>query len=950
MKTNLKVFTLIVLIFTSTLIYAQQKNGQVEGTVKDVATGEVLPFASVSFLGTTNGTITNDKGFYSIGNIKPGSYKIKVTYVSYTDTTVEVHVGAGQVLVKNIALSFETTMTEEVTITAQAYGQIKAINTQISARTIKNVVSEQKIRELPDANAAEALARLPGVSVERSGGEATSIKIRGVGSNTVYVNGMRMTGGLGSVSSSMIGSIELSKAFMPDQDADILGGSVDFKMREAPSGFKKEIWFRQGYNDFTKSFKNLESSLLLSNRFFKDKLGVMLSFNYDRKDRGRDILQVGYNSIGSSKDSEVVLPVKINGVTLTRSQNLNNRYGLTVFTDYKLKNGRVFYQGFFSSFDADNKSSANSYIMRYTSNISTNRSNNIMNGIGGEHTILGAKIDWGVSLSTAKSETPVGYSIQAISDKASPDIAFVDSSTTIDDYLAFGIQNVEETWANSLSKNTGSKSYTDELAYRLNIEVPFKLGKKISGYVKLGGKARDIDRGNDYNILYGSFQSTGYYKLGNEAPKVLPDYGWTYTSTGELGVAAFLGPNSTQDYSLLNTKLYNTPDYDKVIFVEKALENKLGQILNLDKDNYTNHEQFYAGYLMTGIDIGKIITFTPGVRYEKNTYSTTAKWIEESINYGPLTTQGEIRDTTDGFHNTHFFPMVHLRIKPLKWFDIRMAYTNTVSRPGFGSMSPRSYRDPKYNLTKGNVFLKPQSNYNYDVYLSFYTGKLGLFTAGAFYKEMTDQVLNYTVQIINPANYNLSEGYKNKNLTVPVNNKWPGYIKGIELDWQTQFAYLPKPFNGIILNANITYMQSRTRYPFFSFERVLIPDPPYVINVGKDDSRVNKIIGMPDMVGNIALGYETGGFSGRISSYYQSATITNAQATNKSVDQDKASLLRFDLQLSQKIKKIEGLTFYLNVNNLTNNADRTVLTYHPDRLVSDQRYGMSADMGVRYKF
>lgn len=64
------------LIFSSFFLYAQQKNGGVEGTVKDAATGEILPFANVSLVGTTNGAITNDKGFYKIGNIKSGAYNI----------------------------------------------------------------------------------------------------------------------------------------------------------------------------------------------------------------------------------------------------------------------------------------------------------------------------------------------------------------------------------------------------------------------------------------------------------------------------------------------------------------------------------------------------------------------------------------------------------------------------------------------------------------------------------------------------------------------------------------------------------------------------------------------------------------------------------------------------------------------------------------------------------
>jgi outer membrane receptor protein involved in Fe transport len=246
------------------------------------------------------------------------------------------------------------------------------------------------------------------------------------------------------------------------------------------------------------------------------------------------------------------------------------------------------------------------------------------------------------------------------------------------------------------------------------------------------------------------------------------------------------------------------------------------------------------------------------------------------------------------------------------------------------------------------VYLKPQLNTNYDIYLSFYGAKIGLLTVGAFYKKLEDQPMYYQVTVIDPATYGLTSSYKNKQYGFWINNKWPGYVQGIELDWQTQFSYLPKPFNGIILNANVTFMQSETQYPFYSFTTKTIPTPPYRISEGKDSSRVNKVTGMPGVVGNIALGYELGGFSGRISVYYQGKTITSAQASNKTVDQDRDQLMRLDLQLSQKIKK--WLTLYLNMNNLTNNPDRLILTYHTDRVTSEERYGVSGDIGLRFRF
>jgi outer membrane receptor protein involved in Fe transport len=145
-------------------------------------------------------------------------------------------------------------------------------------------------------------------------------------------------------------------------------------------------------------------------------------------------------------------------------------------------------------------------------------------------------------------------------------------------------------------------------------------------------------------------------------------------------------------------------------------------------------------------------------------------------------------------------------------------------------------------------------------------------------------------------------------------------------------------------------MQSETRYPFYSFKTIYIDEPPYKISEGKQDSRVNKVIGMPDLIANVALGYELGGFAGRISAYYQGSTITTAQASNKSLDVNKDALLRLDMQLSQKFKKVPGLILYLNINNITNNPDRRILTYYPDKLVRQEMYGVSGDIGIRYKF
>ncbi len=952
---------LICLVFVSNRAYSQKK-GQVEGFVQDVQSGEKLPYATIAFEGSTIGTVSDDKGYFKTPAVKAGSYKLKISFIGYQDTLINVEVIENKTIQQNVQLTFGKQL-GEVVITAQAFGQVKAINTQLTALAIKNVVSDVKIRELPDANAAEALARLPGVSVERSGGEAIDIRVRGLSDNTYYVNGMPMAGGLASISPYMIGSIELSKAFLPDQDANVRGGAIDFKMREAPSGFKKDITFRTGYNDFTKSFKMQDFSALFSDRFFGDKLGIMLSLSYDRKNRGRDQLSAQYDQIRSSAvglGSNDVIPIKLTDVSLSHTETLNNRYGVTMFTDYKLNNGKLYYQGFLSSLQSDNDVGINDYSnsaqITYSSQSFTTTTNGIMNGIGGEHVIFGVHIDWGVSYSHTVISTPDKYSYGAfnLTGMAPGTANKIDSSTTIPQYLALGTNNLAGTDCGAMYKLKNTQNNND-LVYKINFQVPFTISRQINGFVKFGAKAQQAD--ND-NTTYQKEMGLNHDTYGNQMIRTYmvnrtPEINWTMSPNGlDYAHSSVTGSQEVQDFSMLGAKTYYFPNFNKIKYIINNMYDLMGHVASTDAENYTNNEQIYAGYVMSVINVGQMITLIPGVRYEYDKFSTMGRtWKQNTTDYyAPDAQQGNLGDTTNGSYNRRFFPMFHLKFKPVSWFDMRFSYTNTLTRPDLTSRSPSTYQDISYNLTVGNPFLLPEKNTNYDLYFSFYGNEIGLFTAGLFYKELEDQVFQYNIHIIKPADYGLAAPYANKIYSIWINNKWPGYIKGLELDWQTQFSYLPGLLKGIILNANLTFMQSNTKYPFYSFNTISLPKPPFRKSIGVDSLRADKITGMPDMVGNISLGYEIGGFSGRISAYYQSNTLTGVTAQKKSIDLSNGEYLRLDLQLSYKLKKIPGLMVYFNAENLTNYPDMKFETYYPNKTQYEEKYGISADIGVRYKF
>ena len=141
------------------------KTGTISGKVVDAETGEGLSFANVIIEGTTIGVTTNLEGKYEL-KVEPGNYNVVASYIGYVELVKPTTVTSKEVTELNFELTYGNLL-KEVTVSAQASGQIAAINEQLASNKIVNVVSAEKMEELPDANVAESIGRLPGISLQR---------------------------------------------------------------------------------------------------------------------------------------------------------------------------------------------------------------------------------------------------------------------------------------------------------------------------------------------------------------------------------------------------------------------------------------------------------------------------------------------------------------------------------------------------------------------------------------------------------------------------------------------------------------------------------------------------------------------------------------------------------------------------------------------------------------
>lgn len=162
-----------LLTLLSTVLFAGNlaaQNATITGIVTGKDTKNYLVGASVLVKGTTKGTVADANGQYKL-LVPVGKQTIEFSFIGYQTQTREIEFKANEVQTLNIELVPDAVQLEGLVVSTQAKGQMAAIRRQVNAPGILNVVSEEKLRELPDVNVADAIGRLPGLMIQRDGGE-----------------------------------------------------------------------------------------------------------------------------------------------------------------------------------------------------------------------------------------------------------------------------------------------------------------------------------------------------------------------------------------------------------------------------------------------------------------------------------------------------------------------------------------------------------------------------------------------------------------------------------------------------------------------------------------------------------------------------------------------------------------------------------------------------------
>jgi len=231
--------------------------GTITGKIIDESTGEPLIGATVLVVETSQGDATDLDGQFNIKDIEPGTYTLRVSFISYATKVIkDVEVETGEVTNLEITMLPETSELDEVVVSARSIRNNEAalLAQRQKAITISNAISAEYISKSGSSNAADAMEKVTGASVV----DGKYVYVRGLGDR--YMN-TRLNGSTVPSSdpeqnavpfdlfpSSLLDNITTTKTFSPDMPGDFTGGSVNIKTKDYPDKFEMQLSVSSGFN------------------------------------------------------------------------------------------------------------------------------------------------------------------------------------------------------------------------------------------------------------------------------------------------------------------------------------------------------------------------------------------------------------------------------------------------------------------------------------------------------------------------------------------------------------------------------------------------------------------------------------------------------------------------------------------------------------------------------
>ncbi len=867
------VFSLIVLLSgLRDPAFAQAAKGSIAGRVSD-ETGACLKGAQVSLESQNTSAVSNDQGQFVINGLDQGHYTIKIFYVGFAPFTGTVDVAAGQMTALDAKLQVQSQNLTILVTAPRATGEAEAINIERTSDNIVQSLPAEVIRSLPNANMADALGRLPSVTLERDEGEGKYVQIRGTEprlTNTT-VNGVNLPSPepgvrqikFDAIPADIVESVQISKTLQANMDGDGIGGSINLVTKTATNRPTLSFSSMGGYTPIINGRGQTEETGTVGQRFgTSKKFGILVGGSYDWNGRGIDDIEPVPDIAKLSDGTTVGWK---DGMDVREYRYFRSRWGLAGTADYQIGQGSdIYLKGLYSDFKnygdrwvyslTDNTpgiellnpsnvgcatDSSGKTVPPCTAAASFNtqlRNPHIGIGsvmLGGTHVLKTTWYSWDLSVGRASyGNSP--YSTAVFSSNLSSSSCQYDPINTANQYLprwtaacyseAYNPSNLV---LNNINRDLG-------LSAQVNLQAAGAGAKRYhigshAGTIEIGGKFRNQHKFADTYVL-------------------------TLSPNGTIPLSTF--PNGLTNDSYYNGGNYNlgyNARYEDVIAYADANHDAFiySSTVGQDPSQYNLVEKVGAGYVMNTLELSGRFRLITGLRIE-TTSDNVRNFSVGSFPCPPPQTGTCSSMTPNAFSGSYttILPSASLRYAVGSNSYLRFVIARGLSRPDPQdiaqalSWSVSGNGANRYSVSLGNANLKAETGDDVDVLYEHYLNTFGEISVGYFYKFLRDPVISHTFQL---DGYQPPGGPLGSYLATQPVNAGSAWINGFEGSYLQHFSFLPGAWSGLGLSANYGFTGSRTSgIPGRSDHPRLLRMSPNAFNISPtyDQGRVSLRVGL----------------------------------------------------------------------------------------------------------
>jgi len=851
----------IVLTAASVRVSAQGSAGVLVGHVADV---QNQPLQGAQVVLTPSGaTVTTDsQGNYAVYGLQPGPYSLKISYVGFSTGLAVTTVMAGQPAHADVTLKVMSVDLDVEVYSGRQGGEVEAINRTISADNIINVLPADVITSLPNANVADAIGRLPSVTLERDEGEGKYVKVRGTEPRLTHttLDGVTIASPetnrqikLDLIPADIVESVQINKTLQANMEGDGIGGSVDLRTKSAEDRPTIALESLGGGNPILGGRPNYQFDGTVGKRFLAGhRLGLLGGGSYDWNGRGINDVEPG--------------PALAGTYDLRDYRYFRDRRGFAGTIDYRITDtSSLFLKGLYSHFNNFGDDWIYSpAINTFVSPTQGDRSGTVafsalrrrpvqdIGGLqfGGHHVLRKFLLAWDTETSVGRTRDE-GYSTAHFAPQAATNplnnVQYgLETSRPLTPHLVVqnGV-NLFDPTKFFYSGQTVQNTYTPEvdLGFGASLSTPYTVAGHASTF-EFGGRFRNEHKFTNLNTL--NYTPNAASNNPEDPTLAMTNFLNDFSDAGYYGGTYTFGP---------------AVEYDKVRGF--AAQTNTTSVLG---NSFNQIEKVSAGYVMNTTNLGKFRVVL-GLRFE-NTSENNLGYNNQKNATSPGTTPIRVQTSY-----LDVLPSASVRYGLTPTSGIRVVYGRGLARPQFSDLVPfqlvTSSGNARTTVSQGNPAIRSEYADNIDLLYENSLPGTGLLQGGFFFKNLSNPIV--ATQTVNQPNPGLT-GSPGQYLLAKTINAGSAYVYGFEISFQQHFTTLPSALSGLGVSANYGYTKSAAHLPPYLDPAVIQPGQISGPNRGPEGANP-QLIGQAPNSFNFSPTYDKRNLSVRLGMTYNQANI-----------------------------------------------------------------------------